>query len=108
MSASRYRHSTSWQDLGIQLYSNGIQASQFTIGDGTDSTEPLVLRSSFPPGITIDAHSHESDYAEIILQGSERVGRVWHHAGDIRIVKGGTHYGPLTAGPEGVTKLVIF
>jgi hypothetical protein len=32
----------------------------------------------------------------------------WRHVGAVTVVKGGTVYGPLIAGPEGVTKLVIF
>jgi hypothetical protein len=60
------------------------------------------------PGVTVQPHSHVCDYTEILLEGSEQVTRKWHHAGDVRVVKAGTVYGPLVAGPEGVTKLIIF
>ena len=104
----KFQRSTSWQELGHIEYSNGIVASQYTLGDDDDLTAPIIIRGTFPPGCVVAPHSHECDYTEIILEGSERVGRRWHKAGDIRIVKGGTHYGPLVAGPEGLTKLVIF
>ena len=41
-------------------------------------------------------------------EGSVQVTRRWYHEGDIRIVKGGTVYGPVIAGPEGATVLIIF
>jgi len=89
-------------------YANGIKSSQFKIGDDDDEQAPVVLIGTWPPGATVGPHSHVSDYAEIIIAGSQQVTRRWHHAGDVRIVKGGTTYGPLVAGPEGVTVLIIF
>ena len=41
-------------------------------------------------------------------QGSQKVGGRWLHEGDIRIGLANKGYGPLIAGPEGVTVLVIF
>jgi hypothetical protein len=104
----KFQRSTSWEELGSIEYANGIVASQYTLGDTDDETAPIIVRGTFPPGCVVAPHSHACDYTEIILAGSERVGRRWHRAGDIRIVKGGTFYGPLVAGPEGLTKLVIF
>ena len=33
----------------------------------------------------MEAYTHDCDYTEIILEGSQRVRVTWHHAGDIRI-----------------------
>ena len=110
MSADRkkFQMSTSWEELGFIEYPSGAKGNRFVIGDADDDSAPLVLRGIFPPGAVVSPHSHPCDYAEIILEGSQQVTRRWHHAGDIRIVKAGTVYGPLVAGPEGATVLVIF
>ena len=86
---------------------NGIQMGWLQIGpEGSDA--PVIGYSKWPPGRTVPPHTHSSDYVEIILEGSQRIGKTWHKAGDVRMVKAGTGYGPLTAGPEGVTFLVVF
>ena len=56
----------------------------------------------------MEAHTHPCDYSEIILQGSQKVSGKWLHEGDIRIGLANRGYGPLIAGDEGVTVLVIF
>ena len=65
-------------------------------------------KSIIPPGCTIEAHTHDCDYTEIILEGSQRVGATWHAAGDIRIGLANRGYGPLVAGPEGAWVLFVF
>jgi hypothetical protein len=98
---------TSW----AQLHEEGGHpwVARFAIGsDEDDRTRPIVLRSNFPPGYKVGPHTHPSDYAEIVQRGSLKVGRQWYHPGDIRIVDGGTTYGPLEAGPEGADVLIIF
>ena len=67
-----------------------------------------MLRTVYPPAWTVSPHLHDPDYAEIILEGSLQVTRRWYHEEDIRIVKGGTVYGPVIAGPDGATVLIIF
>jgi len=106
--ATKSHRETSWEELGFVEYANGIKSSQFKIGDDDDEQAPVVLIGTWPPGATVGPHSHVSDYAEIIIAGSQQVTRRWHHAGGVRIVKGRTTYGPLVAGPEGVTVLIIF
>lgn len=86
---------------------NGVRYQKMPVGPGGDGG-PVVVRSMFPPGTEVPAHSHVCDYVEIILEGSEEVTRRWRRAGDVTSVKAGTVYGPLVAGPDGVTKLVIF
>lgn len=69
---------------------------------------PRMMHSVFPPGYVVGPHTHATDYVEVILAGSQKVTRRWHHPGDIRIVRAGTVYGPLEAGPEGATVLIVF
>ena len=103
----RYQSSTSWTELVEDLY-GGATTSKFRVGAPGDGDAPTVFRTYFPPGFEVPVHTHACDYAEIILDGSQQVTKKWHHPGDIRIVKAGTAYGPLVAGPEGVTVLLIF
>lgn len=99
---------TSWSELEKPMHDLGVLGALFTIGDADDDSATRVGRYYFPPGVRVAPHTHDADYAEIILEGTQQVTRRWHRAGDIRIVKAGTAYGPLIAGPEGVTVLVIF
>ena len=85
-----------------------IETSQYRIGSPDDADSPTVFKVYFPPDCRVEAHKHACDYSEIILQGSEQVGRTWYNPGDIRIGEANKVYGPLRAGPEGVMKLVIF
>ncbi len=85
--AVHWHRDTSWDDLEVKELPNGVRSRGFVIDSG---------------------HSHQCDYAEIILHGSQQVTRRWYKAGDVRIVKAGTVYGPLVAGPEGATVIVIF
>lgn len=104
----KWKESTSWDALGFQELPNGAKVTTFRIGEPGDPNAPTVFRTYFPPGCTVAPHTHECDYCEIILEGTQEVTRRWYKEGDIRIAKGGTMYGPLVAGPEGVTVLVIF
>ena len=80
----------------------------FRVGDPNDETSPTVFKVFYPPESFIEAHTHDCDYTEIILEGSQKVGASWHHAGDIRIGLANRGYGPLVAGPEGATVLFMF
>ena len=100
---------TSWDELGsITLENTGVVTSQYRIGQPTENSSPTVFKANFPPDCRIEAHTHACDYSEIILKGSQRVSGKWLHEGDIRIGLANKGYGPLIAGPEGVTVLVIF
>ena len=83
--ATKSHRETSWEELGFVEYANGIKSSQFKIGDDDDEQAPVVLIGTWPPGATVGPHSHVSDYAEIIIAGSQQVTRRWHHAGGVRI-----------------------
>ncbi len=105
----KYSRDTSWEAIEAESPLDGVTLRSFTVGskDG-DPDRPRVVRATFPPGHRVDPHSHVCDYAEIILQGTQQVTRRWYGPGDIRIVQAGTVYGPLIAGPDGCTVLLVF
>lgn len=106
--ASQGHVSTSWSELGEWTQPNGVAVSRYHIGDPADEASPTVFKVYFPPECRIEPHTHACAYSEIILEGSQKVSGTWYHAGDIRIAVADKAYGPLIAGPEGATVLVIF
>ncbi|MBF81839.1 MAG: hypothetical protein CL522_00250 [Actinobacteria bacterium] len=100
---------TSWEKLGqVWMEETGIETTQYRIGLPTEDSSPTVFKVYFPPNCRVEAHTHPCDYSEIILQGSQKVSGKWLYEGDIRIGLANRGYGPLIAGDEGVTVLVIF
>ncbi len=100
---------TSWKQLGqVWMEETGVETTSYRIGLPSDDSSPTVFKVYFPPNCRIEAHTHACDYSEIILQGSQKVSGKWLHEGDIRIGLADRGYGPLIAGEEGVTVLVIF
>jgi len=100
---------TSWAQLGqVWMEETGIETTQYRIGLPNDDSSPTVFKVFFPPNCRVEAHTHACDYSEIILQGSQKVSGKWLYEGDIRIGLANRGYGPLIAGEEGVTVLVIF
>ncbi len=99
---------TSWDKIGsIKLPTEAV-ATMYRIGLPDDEAAPTVFKMWFPPGCTIEAHTHACDYSEILLAGSQKVGNTWLQPGDIRVGLANKGYGPLVAGPEGASVLVIF
>ncbi len=99
---------TSWDAIGgIELPSTAI-GSMYKVGLPDNEAAPTVFKMWFPPGCTIEVHTHDCDYTEFILEGSQKVGNKWLYPGDIRIGLANKGYGPLVAGPEGASVLVIF
>ena len=100
---------TSWEQLGqVWMEETGIETTQYRIGLPTEDSSPTVFKVYFPPNCRVEAHTHACDYSEIILEGTQKVSGKWLYPGDIRIGLANRGYGPLIAGPEGVTVLVIF
>jgi hypothetical protein len=99
---------TSWDAVGALDLPTGAVASMYRIGLPTEESSPTVFKMEFPPGCRIEPHTHACDYSEIILEGSQQVSGQWLHKGDIRVGLANRGYGPLIAGPEGATVLVIF
>ena len=95
-----------WDDLDEITLPSGIVTRMYRMSAADDA--PTVFRVYYPPGCTVEAHTHDCDYTEIILEGSQRVGATWHHAGDVRIGLANRGYGPLVAGDEGATVLFMF
>jgi len=86
----------------------GFKRVHVILGDEDDQESPQVYWAKDPPNITWDAQSHGADFVMFYLEGSQKVGDTWFSAGDVRVVKAGTVYGPITAGPEGSTVLLVF
>lgn len=99
---------TSWDKLEKLKLSTGIETTMFKIGMPDDPASPTVFKVYYPPGCKVEAHTHECDYSEIVLEGSQKVGNEWLYPGDIRVGMANRGYGPLVAGDEGATVLVIF
>jgi hypothetical protein len=87
---------------------HGLRKAHVVLGDLDDPAATHVMWIQLPPGLTGPAHAHPSDYCEVILEGTLRVGKKSHQVGDVRVVKADTGYGPLEAGPEGCTMIAIF
>lgn len=96
----------SWDDLDTIELPTGVRTQMYRISAAPDA--PTVFRVYFPPGCKVEAHTHDCDYTEILLEGTQRVGAEWHKAGDIRIGLANRGYGPLEAGPDGATVLFMF
>jgi anti-sigma factor ChrR (cupin superfamily) len=85
----------------------GIRYARFRM-DEANPASPTVILSTFEPGVRVPAHTHASNYFEYIIEGEQAVGKQTFAKGDIRMVKGGTGYGPIVVGPEGCTVLIVF
>src|SRR6266568_6195209 len=48
---------------------------------GDDPHGPLVWFQELPPNIVAPAHSHDTDYLTVVIEGSLRVGRKWYGPG---------------------------
>ena len=96
----------SWDDLDAVELPSGVVTKMFRMTSDEDA--PTIFNVYFPPGCRVDAHKHDCDYTEIILEGSQKVGATWHYAGDIRIGLANRGYGPLIAGDEGARVLFMF
>src|ERR1700737_409072 len=86
----------------------GFKRTHVVIGKEGDPAAPQFFWAQDPPGITWDAQSSRCDFVLVYLQGSQKVGDKWHHAGEARLVKAGEVYGPIEAGPEGSTIVMVF
>ena len=97
-----------WDDLDKITLPTGIVTSMYKVGNPADESSPTVFKVYYPPECYVEAHTHDCNYTEIILEGTQRVGATWHKAGDIRVGLANRGYGPLVAGPEGATVLFMF
>lgn len=87
--------------------SPGIRYARFALEDG-NAAAPMVIVSRFAPGEQVEAHTHGCNYLEYIIEGEQTVGKTRFRSGDVRLVSGGTGYGPIVVGPQGCTVLIVF
>ena len=100
---------TSWDELPeVTMDETGIETSSYRVGLSDNDDAPTVFKLYFPPNCRVEAHTHSCDYSEIIIEGSQKVSGKWLYKGDIRVGLANKGYGPLIAGPEGASILVIF
>ena len=65
----------SWDDLEKLELSNGIVTSLYRVGMPDESSSPTVFKVYYPPDCFVEAHTHECDYTEIVVEGSQARGR---------------------------------
>jgi len=92
-----------WRDGGGE----GIRYARFPLNEANPRS-PNVILTVFGPGAEVPPHTHDCNYFEYIIDGEQTVGKVRFGKGDVRLVKGGTGYGPIKVGPEGCTVLIVF
>ena len=80
--------------------------SELGVDDQGASTTVMVVR--YEPGSEVRPHYHDLDYCSIVVEGAIEVTRQHHGVGSMRLVKAGTAYGPLRAGPDGCTVIDVF
>jgi hypothetical protein len=86
----------------------GFRRVHVILGGPGNASSPQIYWAQDPPGVHWDSQSHNADFLMAYLQGSQKVGDRWYRAGDARVVKAGTVYGPIEAGPEGSTAILVF
>jgi quercetin dioxygenase-like cupin family protein len=80
--------------------------SELGVDEQGASTTVMVVR--YEPGSEVRPHYHDLDYCSIVVEGAIEVTRQHHGVGSMRVVKAGTAYGPLRAGPDGCTVIDVF
>ena len=96
------------------------QANRATKVDGKDQTllrsklylnparDPAMLRLvEYMPGYTEPRHRHMAAEIVYVVSGSVDIDGTLYEAGDALWIDAHTEYGPLTAGPQGMTFLLI-
>ena len=72
------------------------------------TVDPVYFnRVNYAAGYTEPPHSHTVDEIIYIMEGELQVGDTRYIAGDTLWIEANTVYGPLTAGPQGMTFLLI-
>ena len=69
---------------------------------------PVMLVVRFPPHYLIAPHTHDTNYMEYLISGELTVGTQTFGPGDIRLVRSGGGYGPLSSGPDGAEVVIVF
>ncbi|MFA5885759.1 MAG: hypothetical protein WDA60_18045 [Acidimicrobiia bacterium] len=67
--------------------------------------ERMVAYTRYDPGLVLERHGHSSDHLVFVLEGELAVGDRACTPGTLIVLERGAVFGPLVAGPEGVTFL---
>jgi anti-sigma factor ChrR (cupin superfamily) len=86
---------------------DGIRYARFPL-DEANPHSPNVILTTFSAGAEVPPHTHDCNYFEYIIEGSQAVGKTLFRKGDVRLVKSGTGYGPIKIGSDGCTVLIVF
>jgi hypothetical protein len=65
----------------------------------------FVAYTRYDPGLVLERHGHSSDHLLFVLDGELTVGDRVCTAGTLVVLERGAAFGPLVAGPDGVTFL---
>jgi hypothetical protein len=69
--------------------------------------EPMAYLVEQAPGDTVDAHFHQVDQFQVFLGGSGRIGTHALHGVTVHYAAACSPYGPIVAGPDGVSYLTL-
>jgi len=98
-----------FEDKEAQLETRpGFKRVRMVLGDPDDPAAPQAIWAQDPPGVVWDRQACPTDFVIVYLQGGQTIDGKWYGAGEARLQKGGTVYGPIEAGPEGSTVLLVF
>ena len=104
------QRSFNWNEPGewTHVPSQNFSFSSFPVGADERGTTAYMSVVRYEPNARIEAHYHHCDYCSVVVEGWIEVTRKRHDVGSVRVVKAGTVYGPLIAGPEGCTVIDTF
>jgi quercetin dioxygenase-like cupin family protein len=88
--------------------SPGLRNGFFALGDATDEKTAGIVMLQLEPGHVLERHAHDCFRFEVVVAGTLYAGDKVLGPGDVMIAMPGEHYGPHTAGPEGVTTCEVF
>lgn len=93
----------------IAWFQTDAGARTFTVSTDEDNpAAPQMVIAEFPPGFDYSAHTHGCNYLEYVVAGRITVGKISYGPGDVRQVKAGGGYGPLSVGDEGCKVVIVF
>jgi hypothetical protein len=95
-----------WAQVGARAMDQDL--ALHVLGDEANEAAAVIELLRMPPGYVLSRHHHSTWRFEILLQGSVTIGELTLRPGDIFITRPDEDYGPLTAGPDGVTSLEMF
>jgi hypothetical protein len=86
--------------------SSNVESAWYDFGTVENPGRVFIVK--YGPNYFNPAHSHDTDYCSIIVEGSIEIARKTFGRGSIRFVMAETTYGPITVGPDGATVIEFF